>query len=211
MADIESGGGGHHKDGKAAPKKHSTRVDMTPMVDLGFLLITFFMLTTTMIKPQTMEISMPTKDDVKDEDRPKVKNAVTVILGKNDKVYWYEGTKDEKTGADPVINTTDFSKDGIRKALLAKNYDIVKKVEEIKKKKNEEKEHSEKMDSVYKKQISEAKADRKSPVILIKATDGSTYRNLVDILDEMQICSLGKYAIVPVDSYDLTLIKDLDK
>ncbi len=62
MSEINTGGGQHEK-GK--PKKLSTRVDFTPMVDLMFLLLTFFMLATSMIKPQTMEIVMPAKPPIK--------------------------------------------------------------------------------------------------------------------------------------------------
>ncbi|MDP4184977.1 MAG: biopolymer transporter ExbD, partial [Bacteroidota bacterium] len=81
---------------KGQPKKLSTRVDFTPMVDLAFLLITFFILSTSMMKPETMEISMPSKDKVKEEEQTKVKasNAITIMLGKNDKVYYYFGTPD---------------------------------------------------------------------------------------------------------------------
>jgi len=75
---------------KARSKKMSTRVDLTAMVDLGFLLITFFMLATTFNKPKTMEIVKPAKDDDK-KDVPVIKMSKTVsfLLGNNDKVYWY--------------------------------------------------------------------------------------------------------------------------
>src|SRR5574343_480218 len=100
MAEIEGGGGGgKHKGGKKRGKKLSTRVDFTPMVDLGFLLITFFMLTTSMNKPQTMEINMPVKDkDLTEEDQTKVKasQAMTILLTKDNKVVYY--FVDGKTG-----------------------------------------------------------------------------------------------------------------
>ena len=101
---VESKGGK-----KKGVKKMSTRVDFTPMVDLGFLLITFFMLTTTLLKPQTMEISMPSKDKVKDEDGIKIKQslAITVLLGKDNAVYYYFGM--QENGVDPQLIKTDFS------------------------------------------------------------------------------------------------------
>ncbi len=93
MSGVETGGGEHEK-GKA--KKLSTRTDFTPMVDLGFLLITFFMLTTSMSKPQTMEIAMPSKEKVSEEQKTTIKasKAVTIILGKDNKVFYYEGTRE---------------------------------------------------------------------------------------------------------------------
>src|SRR5512138_1279258 len=120
------------KGKKKGAKKVSTHIDMTPMVDLGFLLITFFMLTTTMIKPQTMEIAMPSKDKVPEEEQTKVKasRAITIILGKDNKVFYYEGTRDEN-GVDPQVKSTDFSATGIRKFLIERNIDVMLKVEEL--------------------------------------------------------------------------------
>ena len=125
MAEIEGGGGGHKKGGKPKGKKLSTRVDFTPMVDLGFLLITFFMLTTSMNKPKTMEINMPVKDKVEEVDKTKVKasQAITVLLTENDKIVYYfinEKTSEPET---PII--TDFSKSGIRSTLLTKNRELL--------------------------------------------------------------------------------------
>ncbi|MFT3738596.1 MAG: biopolymer transporter ExbD [Breznakibacter sp.] len=105
MSEIAQEGG---KQEKGKPKKLSTRVDFTPMVDLGFLLITFFMLAATLTKPQTMEIAMPSKDKVSEEEQTKVKasRAVTVILGKNSNVLYYEGTRENDV--DPTVTKTDF-------------------------------------------------------------------------------------------------------
>src|ERR1700741_439227 len=118
MAELEGGGGGgKHKGGKPKGKKMSTRVDFTPMVDLGFLLITFFMLTTTLNKPQTMEINMPVKDKIPEEEVNKIKEsqAMTLILGDKNRIYYYMGI------TDPKVEATNFGKDGIRKILLEKN------------------------------------------------------------------------------------------
>ena len=191
---------------KKGTKKLSTRVDFTPMVDLGFLLITFFMLTTTLIKPQTMEISMPSKDKVAVEDQTLIKEskAVTVLLGKDDIVYYYFGM--QKDGVDPTLVKTDFSATGIRDILLNKNAEIVNKIADLKKEKIEKK----MQDTTYKRMASEIKGGKSSPIVLIKATNDATYKNLVDILDEMQICNIGKYAIVDITDYDLSLIKKLN-
>lgn len=121
MAEIaNAGGGGNGKGAGKARKKSSTRVDMTPMVDLGFLLITFFMLTTTLSKQQIMQLNMPDKNDKdKKEEKTDIKEsqAMTLLLGQDDKVFWYT-TKDGV----PDFHETDFNpNDGIRQVLLNKN------------------------------------------------------------------------------------------
>ncbi|WP_114781959.1 ExbD/TolR family protein [Botryobacter ruber] len=104
------------KGGKKRAKKMSVHLDMTPMVDLAFLLLTFFMLTTTFSKPQTMEINMPVKPDSEEDQSPlKASNAFTIILGDDDKVYYYYGLVEDK----PELNTTDYSANGIRKVLIS--------------------------------------------------------------------------------------------
>jgi len=205
MAELNTEGKGGKKKGKS--KKVSTRVDLTPMVDLAFLLITFFMLTTSMLKPQTMEISMPSKDKVEEKDQTKVNagKAITIILGKNDTVFYYFGTR-SKENIDPKVVVTTFAADGIRKVLLMRNVEVMNKVRELKDLKSKRKIK----DEDFKKQLTEAKANKAAPVILIKATDDSTYKNLVDILDEMQICNIGRYAIVDITTYDLGLIKKIN-
>lgn len=119
MAEINTGGGGKGK-GKRS-KKVSTKIDMTPMVDLAFLLVTFFMLTTTFSKPQTMEVNMPDKDKNNKEQAPiKASKAITIVLGENNKVYWFQGVEENL----PKVEVSDFSATGIRKVLLQKNKEI---------------------------------------------------------------------------------------
>lgn len=188
------------KGKKPKQKKHSSRVDLTPMVDLGFLLITFFMLTTSMLKPQTMEISVPSKDKVLEEDQNKIKasQAITILLGKENKLYYYFGT--QENGIDPEVVETDYSSEGLRKMLFQKNFDVMKAVNELKKEKKRMAEED------YNTKLSELKSVKTAPIIIIKAADDSNYKNLVDILDEMNINNIARYAIVDITPYDLGLM-----
>ena len=204
MAEIQDNGGG--KKGKGSKqKKMAVRVDFTPMVDMNMnmLLITFFMLCTSLSKPQTMEISMPTNDENITEDQQnkvKASQAITLLLDANNKIYYYEGEPNYEDYTS--LKETTYTADGIRKVLLRKNYDAVKKVEELKVKKA----NLEITEDEYKEQVSEIKGAKNTPTVIIKATDKSTYKNLIDALDEMQICSIGKYVIVDITEGDQFLI-----
>ena len=120
MAEVNTGDDGGGKKGKKRPKKGSTKIDMTPMVDLAFLLLTFFILATTLSKPKTMEIVYPKKPDPKEKPMPvNFRLANTILLGeKDDQVFYYPGKFKLDT---TVLEKIDFSKDGIRKLLLDKN------------------------------------------------------------------------------------------
>jgi biopolymer transport protein ExbD len=208
MADIDTGGGGGKKGKKVRGKKQSPRVDFTPMVDLGFLLITFFMLTTSMNKPQTMEINMPVKEkDLTEEEQTKVKasQAMTILLTKDNKVVYY--FVDEKTGEPGTPQVTNFGKAGIRATLLNENRMRNAKVDSI---------------AIYKEQLQTNKIDEKTfrdnvaaikafkdgLIVIIKANDDSKYKNLVDILDEMNICNIGRYAIVDITPMEVDMLKE---
>ncbi|HLP92625.1 MAG TPA: biopolymer transporter ExbD [Saprospiraceae bacterium] len=192
MAEIaQDGGGGHKKGGKVRSKKMSTRIDFTPMVDLGFLLITFFMLTTTLAKPNIMALVMPEKDIKKEDVEPvKESKVLTLLLGGNDKVYYYEGITDAK------LDSTDFSAEGLRKVILDK-MDKVKGQfgTETYKKKNKE-------------GVEEERTDGSFINVLIKPTKDSRYKNLVDALDEMAICKVRYYVILDVSELEEKFIKD---
>lgn len=195
------------KSGKSKQKKMQVRVDFTPMVDMNMLLITFFMLCTTLSKPQTMEISMPAKDDdkIEDKDRSQVKEseAVTILLDGNDKVYYYTGQMNAET---KLVETTYFA-DGLRAFLLGKNSKAVLQVRELKaQRRNMLDDEKAKTEAEFKKKVSEIKNAKGTPTVIIKATDEASYANLVDVLDEMQICSIGKYVIAEIDKDDKALI-----
>ena len=190
---------------KGKQKKMTVRVDFTPMVDMNMLLITFFMLCTSLSKPQTMEISMPSKDKVTEEEQTKVKasKAITLILGEDNKVYYYFGEPDYEHVES--LKVTDYSPTGLRDVLLERNYDVVRQMQELKLKKL----NKEISEEEFKKQSADIKGSKDAPVVLIKATDAASYKNLVDALDEMQICNIGKYAIVDITDGDTFLVDNL--
>jgi biopolymer transport protein ExbD len=150
--------------GKPAAKKLSTRVDMTPVVDLAFLLLTFFMLATTFIKPQVMELILP--EDTKGESQPKVneKKVLNIILSGENKIYWFIGL------TAPQVYETDYTSKGIRKVMQEQNALIDKMI------------------------------------ILIKPDENSTYENLVDILDEIEITGMTRFALVDMTPEDKAIM-----
>ncbi|RFZ92255.1 biopolymer transporter ExbD [Mucilaginibacter conchicola] len=172
MAELDTSSGGGKKGGKVRSKKASTRVDLTAMVDLAFLLITFFMLTTTLAKPKAMDVTMPDKDEkVKDELPVAASRSMTLLLGANNKVEWFIG----EPGKTPP-ETTSYGKDGLRKVLIEKGQEV-------------------------------QQSTGKYMVVLIKPSDKSTYKNLVDALDEMKITNVQSLAIVDITAPELELLK----
>jgi biopolymer transport protein ExbD len=171
MAEMDTSGGGGHKKGPGVKKskKLSTRVDLTPMVDLGFLLITFFIFTTTMSQPTAMKLFLP-KDADKPEDQNKAKESgvITILLGKDDNVFYYEGQLDNSASN---FKTSTFKE--IRNVLLDKK----------------------------------ARTPEKDLVVVLKPSEECTYRNVVDILDEMAINVCKRYALVDISTVETQLIK----
>ena len=204
-AEVQESGG---KDGKSKQKKFAVRVDFTPMVDMNMLLITFFMLCTTLSKPQTMEISMPSNDkNITEQQKSMVKasQAITLLLGADNKLYYYEGEPNYKDYTS--LKETSYTPDGIRSILLQKNAAAVNKVRALKQQKLDLKISEEE----YRKQVSEIKSGKDTPTVIIKATDDASYKNLIDALDEMQICNIGKYVITDIAEADEFLMKNFDE
>jgi len=167
MAEMDTSGGGGHKKGPGVKKgkKLSTRVDLTPMVDLGFLLITFFIFTTTMSQPTAMRLFLP-KDVKNPDEQNKVKNSavITLMLAKQDKIYYYEGDDPTK------LQQTDFKK--IRDIVIDKK----------------------------------RRTDPKDFVVVLKPSNDATYKNTVNILDEMTIDGVKRYAMVDISPVEDKLI-----
>jgi biopolymer transport protein ExbD len=202
------------KGGKRKAKKHSTRIDMTPMVDLMCLLITFFMLTTAFSKPKVMVITMPEKtDNPEDKNRPEIpKNrTLNILLTEGHRVYYYIGIADPKKPAElPQLVKTDFSKDGIRKFLLIKNKDLFTKIAEYRDLRVKGKIVA--ADTTADNQIKKLKKeDQKGPIVLIKADDKTKYKDMVDIIDEMAICNIASYAVVDLTPTEIEMLKNAPK
>ena len=171
MASIDTAAGesGHKKGpGVKKAKKLSTRVDMTPMVDLGFLLITFFIFTTTMSTPSTMDLFMP-KDTKKDEELNKAKEsgALTIMMANDNHLYYYEG----KLAPD----ASNF---------LSTNFKDIR-------------------DVIIKKKKSTPPEDL---VVVLKPNEEATYKNTVDMLDEMTINEIKRFALVDISKVENGLI-----
>jgi biopolymer transport protein ExbD len=212
MAEVNTGGGGGGKHEKKRAKKSSTRIDMTPMVDLAFLLLTFFVLTSTFAKPKTMEINYPAKP--KDEkEQIRVNNALTFILTKDDKVYYYygqfyaEGMENKEGKPLTKLTKTDFSAEGLHKLLLDYNKSTIKEIEDLttsfKKK--------EIADTTYKRMANVIKGKKEALTVLIKADGDAVYKNVIDVVDELNICNIGKYAVVDLGAKENELLKATNK
>ena len=173
MAELNTGDSGGGKDKKVRSKKQNSKVDLTAMVDLAFLLITFFMLTTTLSKPQSMNLGLPDKDVPKDKPKDiKVdeNRTMTILLGKDNKLVRYVGLLSTPVvGGSPKDFT--YGKEGIRAELISRKQKVL--------------------------DYSTAKGKPKNGmIVIIKPSKKSNYRNLVDILDEMAIVDVPTYAIV---------------
>lgn len=158
---------------KTRAKKSTFRIDMAPMCDLGFLLITFFMFTTTFSKPNILQLNMPSKALIDPNNLPTVKNnnSLTIILGKDNKIYYHQQELASLTPSNLI--ETDYSKNGIRTVILnaAKN------------------------------------ADQDKFTVIIKPTNDSNYKNLVDLLDEMQITNSERFSVGKITQQETDVYK----
>lgn len=188
---------------KGQTTRLNTRVDFTPMVDMMMLLLTFFMFCTTLLKPQIMNLAMPTLEEP--TATPPIVDgvrAITFILADANKVYYYEG----KANYEDYTSLKEINYSQLRSVLANKNRHIVEQVNELTKKKNA-KEISE---DVYKEALSEIKKQKEGVVAMIKPTEEAIYKNLVDVLDEMAICSVARYAVIDMTEGDDFLLKNYE-
>lgn len=187
MAELNTGdGGGKKGSGKVRSKKSNSKVDLTAMVDLAFLLITFFMLTTSLSKPQSMDLGLPDKDE-KDKPEKDIKvdqrRTLTIILGDHNKIKWFHGLL-EAPEANGKPTDAVYGRNGIRKEILSRVTSVP--------------------------QVTGDK--EKGLIVIIKPSKKSTYRNLVDVLDEMAICKVPTYAIVnDITPEEMKLVDEMNK
>ena len=180
MAELNTGdGGGKKGGGKVRSKKSNPGVDLTAMVDLAFLLITFFILTTTLSKPQSMNLALP--DDVKkpeDQVETPAWRTLTIVLGSDNKVIWYHGGLENPIDG-PIVTT--YGKSGIRDLIINKK----------------------KFVDDRNKAAGEPDLEKVGMTVILKPSEKSNYKNFVDILDEMAITGIKKYATVDITPEDI--------
>jgi biopolymer transport protein ExbD len=186
MAELDTSSGGGHKKGPGVKKgkKLSTRVDLTPMVDLGFLLITFFIFTTTMSQPTAMKLILP-DDKVKPEEQNKAKEsgALTILMGDDNHIYYYEGQL--KVDASNLLSSSYNGENSIREVIMKKKLQV--------------------------RSIAQDPSDpEKDLVIVIKPSSKCNYKNVIDILDEMSINVVKKYALVDIFDIEEQLVQKSD-
>lgn len=186
MAELDTSGGGHKKGpGVKKGKKLSTRVDLTPMVDLGFLLITFFIFTTTMSQPTAFKLFLP-DDKVIPEDQNKAKESgvLTIMMGADNHIYYYEGQL--KSDGSNFLSASYNGENSIREIILKKKADVISRSRD-------------------------AENPEKDFVVVIKPSVDCNYQNVVDILDEMAINVVKKYALVDISEGEAQLVSISDK
>jgi biopolymer transport protein ExbD len=209
MAEIIQNEGGGKKKGKRRAKKHSTHIDMTPMVDLFCLLLTFFMLTSAFSKPKVMEIALPPKDVDVQQTQVQDEKVVNIILDENDKVYWYNGMiKADKPV--PALIESNYSDDGLRKMFLERNKDLYTKIEDFNKQVLTGKINIPR-DSIKSEVKKMRIADKSGPIVLIKATEKAKYGNVVDIIDELSIANIPRYSFAELSKDEIKLLDDFKK
>jgi len=203
----DDGGKGKGK-GKKRKKRSVPFIDMTPMVDLMCLLITFFMLTTAFTKAKVMEIVLPEKlQDNQPQDGPRIaaSRTLNVILGPNDKVYLYPGRVEDYNNL-PPLREYDYSATGIRRQLLERNATLARRINDL-----EQEVITGRLvisrDSLASSISLLKRDDDTGPIVLIKAYKDATYGNFVNILDEMNICGIARYTFTKIAWYEEKMVE----
>ena len=191
MAEIQQSGGGG--DSKKRAKKQSTRVDMTPLVDLAFLLLTFFVLTSTFSKPKVLRMIFPEKleKDNPNVKPPEIKDGLTILLSANDNIFYYTGALNKET----ELIRIDYTKNGLRKLLIEKNAPLIEKLKKLQLELADVKEGDTATRNRIEKQAKDEQMLSKL-VVLVKHDKDATYENVIDVVDEFLITQVAKYFVV---------------
>ena len=226
MAQIEQSSGNGKKK-KGAQKKMAIHVDFTPMVDMNMLLITFFMLCTTMIKSQTLSIALPTNEKLEQTELQKAKEseAITLILDtdyddngniKGNTIYYYTGKPEMELNGDQVVSSnlqvTEFlgndgvMQQGIRKILHDRNKGVLADVEKKKQEWRDKKITQEEFQDAARKIRNSDEYDR--PVVIIKPLPGASWESVISALDEMQINQISRYQLGTLTEVDESMVGD---
>lgn len=207
MAQIQETGG--QGDGKKRAKKQSTQVDMTPLVDLAFLLLTFFVLTSTFSKPKVLRMIFPEKleKDNPNVKPPEVKNGLTILLTENDQIYYYNGALNKET----EMIRTDYTKKGLRSILVERNKPLIDKLKKLQIELGKANENDTATKNRVEREAKEAQIASKL-VVLVKHSKDATYENVIDVVDEFLITQVAKYFVVDegLDPVEEELIKNLE-
>ena len=216
MAEIaEGGGGGDHGKGKKRAKKSSTKVDMTPMVDLAFLLLTFFVLTSTFSKPKVMSLVYPAKltdTEMKNLKPTRINNAITFLLSE-DEIFYYTGQYYSKANPGPngatKLKEVNFGPgpQGVRQLLAKGNSFVLKGKEKL----DVKLEKKQLQDTTYLNLLSKLKQNKEALKVLIKTDDKATCKNFIDLIDELKIAEIGVIAPVDMLGSELELLKQNSK
>jgi biopolymer transport protein ExbD len=192
--------------GKRRARLLPVHIDMTPMVDLACLLLTFFILTAAFNKPKVMEIVMPSGKPTKVNPG----KALTIILAENDQIFFYNGHADPSEGKLPTMIKSNFTENGLRKVLLSRNKDLFDKSyylnDSVAKSLGEYSKYSK--DEINRKLRRMRSEDKTGPLVLIKAAEGVKYGNIVDVLDKMAITNVARYAVVDINYVEKKMLKD---
>jgi biopolymer transport protein ExbD len=174
MTDIQVPVTRRSKTGVRKMLKHKLKIDMTPMVDLGFLLISFFVITTELSRPKAMNLIMP-------HDGPSTPTAetktITFLTGAGNKLFYYYGEESDAGIKNPVVQISWDERNGVGNIIAKKQL-----------------------------QLDNVKGGRDAMVVIIKPGKESTYKNVVDLLDEMTIHAVTRYAIVKPGDRDVQFL-----
>ena len=193
--------------GKRRARLLPAHIDMTPMVDLACLLLTFFILTTAFNEPKAMEIVMPQEGQ---SNKINPSKALTIILAENDQIFFYNGFADPTEGKLPTMFKSNFSEKGLRKVLLERNKTLFEKSYYYKDSVGREMGNyaNYPKDSINRQLRKMKNSDKEGQIVLIKAADGVKYGNIVDVLDEMAITNIARYAVVDMNYIEKKMLKD---